>query len=257
VERLAQVYASVPLLFWVGASLLAYLLATNFGWLVRATAWEGTLPGRWVKEVARFLFYLGLPYVALGGWPQRPLQGLLSLGDLGLIIPSPADAALFTPSWSASRWLEAVGTGLGLGLLLLLILAVAWFQADRTGFRLGFPRRPWWALAVDAVYLQVHWAFYRAALASTLADLYAGLFVGLGLIYLEWALNPFWRRDWRVPGRAGGRWLRVALALGTALIYLLTRNLWVCLVVHWPLELFFWRLGRPRGAVAASLLNAR
>ena len=32
--------------------------------------------------------------------------------------------------------------------------------------------------------------------------------------------------------------------VASALIYLLTRNLWICLAVHWLLELTFWHLGR-------------
>jgi hypothetical protein len=34
-----------------------------------------------------------------------------------------------------------------------------------------------------------------------------------------------------------------------ALIYLLTRNLWVCLAVHALIELAFWQVGRRRSAL--------
>ena len=44
-------------------------------------------------------------------------------------------------------------------------------------------------------------------------------------------------------------WLRAALALGMALVFLLTRNLWVCLAVHTLIELGFWQLGRRRSAL--------
>ena len=99
-------------------------------------------------------------------------------------------------------------------------------------------------LLIDGLYCSVHWAFYRTALAVLRDDLYAGIFLGLALVYVEWSLNPFWRRGWRAPSRAGGQWLRAALALVAALVFLLTRNLWVCLGVHWGLELAFWYLGR-------------
>ncbi len=67
-------------------------------------------------------------------------------------------------------------------------------------------------------------------------DAYAGVFLGLGLAYLEWSLSPFWR--WG-GAWAGGRWLRAALALIVALLFLITRNLWICLAIaivcwNWP-----------------------
>jgi hypothetical protein len=236
----------VPLLFWLAGSVLAYILATNLDWMLRAKGRQFAPYGRWLKQAGRFLLFLGFPYLALGGWPQRPLQGLLSPEDLGLVGLSLGDSTGPGAAWLVTRWLEAAGAGLGVGILTLLVLAMAWAGANRGPFpqRLQFPHRPWWALAVDVLYLQLHWAFYRSALAVVLGDLYAGVFAGLGLVYLEWSFNPFWRRDWQLASRAGGRWLRAALALVAALIFLLTRNLWVCLVVHLPLELLFWRLGR-------------
>jgi len=188
-------------------------------------------------QVGRFFFFLGIPYLALGGWPRQPYQGYLSLADLGLVG--------LTLDWPVTRWLGSVGLGLGLGLVALLILAFAWLNADRTAesSRLSFPSRSWWVLVVDVFYLQVHWAFYRGGLAIALDDLYAGVFWGLGLVYLEWGLNPFWRQDWRLESEAAGRWLQAALALVTALIFLLTRNLWICLGVHGLLVLVFWLVG--------------
>ena len=240
-DRLPRTYSEFcsqsPLLFWVLGSALAYALASNALGLVRSRA-----PGRWqdwqwLVEAGRFLFYLGVPYLALGGWPQPPFAGLLLPEDMGWVG--------FNPRWPAARWLEAVGTGVALGLGLLLILLLAWISANRGGaFRLRFPPRPWWAVVVDVLYLEVHWAFYRGGLAVAFDDVYAGVFLGLGLVYLEWGLSPFWRWGWRSRSLAAMRWLRAALALGMALVYLLTRNLWVCLVVHACVELAFWQLGR-------------
>jgi hypothetical protein len=197
-------------------------------------------------EVGRFLFYLGVPYLALGGWPRPPFQGFLSLEDMGWVG--------FNARWPVSRWLETVGTGLGLGLGVLLLLLLAWTSANRStgGFQLRFPSRPWWALLIDVLYLEVHWAFYRGALAVALDDVYAGVFAGLGLVYLEWGLNPFWRQGWRSESLAAVRWLRATLALVMALIFLLTRNLWVCLAVHWTIELAFWQMGRQRSPEPAG-----
>jgi hypothetical protein len=250
VDRLAAAYASSPLLFWVGGSVLAYVMLAHALWLTRSAQFRRSPYSRWSAQVGRFLFYLGIPYLALGGWPRQPYQGVLSLEDMGLVGLS--------ERWPVTRWLEAVGTGLGLGLIAFLILLLAWTGASRGGDskRLHFPRRPWWAIVVDVLYLEVHWAFYRGALAVTLDDVYAGVFLGLGLVYLEWSLNPAWRQGWRMESQAASRWLRGAWALVAAMVYLVTRNLWVCLGVHWLLEVTFWRLGqepvRPADVQAAS-----
>jgi hypothetical protein len=245
VDRLTSAYASSPLLFWVGGSLLIYVLAANALWLARSTR-LGRLPaGQWLVQAGRFLFYLGIPYLALGGWPRQPYTGLLSLEDMGIVGLS--------GRWPVTRWLEALGTGLTVGLVAFLVLIVAWSGAQRMAGRvqLCFPSRPWWAIWVDVLYLEVHWAFYRGALSVALDDLYAAVFWGLGLVYVEWALDPFWRQGWRLGSQAAERWLRAALALVIALLFFLTRNLWVCLGVHWLLEVIFWHLGRERTRAAA------
>ena len=54
----------------------------------------------------------------------------------------------------------------------------------------------------------------------------------------------------RSKSLAAGQWLRAALALLASILFLLTRNLWLCLGVHWLLEMAFWRLGRDSTASA-------
>lgn len=242
-----------PLWYWAGGSILAYVLITNLLFWIEP---RGVLPPFYVRalfQAARFGYYLLVPYLALGGWPRRPQQGLLALEDLGLVGLS--------LEWPVTRWLEAAGTGLGLGFVAFLILALAWANASRLSMDrrsadlLPFALRPWWAVLVNGLYLEVHWAFYRGALAVILDDVYAGVFVGLGAAYLEWLLNPFWRAAAasraRHRFRAGQIWLGVGLALTSALVFLLTRNLWICLAVHWLLALAFWLLTRPRGRAVA------
>lgn len=222
------------LALWVLASVLAYAAGTSLAWRVsRRDAWRRPYD-QWLVEGTRFLFYLGVPYLALGGWPRQPYQGLLAPEDMGLVSPGPA--------WPADRWLEAAGTGAGLALLVLIVLLVAWNQANRCGAgrALGFSPRAWWLLLVDGLYLEVHWAFYRGALVVMLGDLYAGVFWGLGVIFVEWASNPFWRQGWQQPSGAASLWLRATLALLSALLFLLTRNLWVSLVAHGLLAVTLW-----------------
>jgi hypothetical protein len=236
-ERLASTYAATPLLFWVLGSIVVYALAANLHWLARSSnIWR--LPyTRWAVEIGRFLFFLGIPYLALGGWPQQPFQGLLSPQDLGIVG--------LGAQWPPTRWLGAAGTGLGLGFLALLILALAWKSANRPreGTLLRFAPHPWWMVLLNVAYLETHWAFYRSALAVNQDDLYTGVFCGLALVYLEWGLNPFWRKGWRQQSQAAVLWLQAALALVSALTFLLTRNLWVCLVTHGLLTLFFSLVG--------------
>ena len=130
----------------------------------------------------------------------------------------------------------------------LSILALALASANRRaeGAWLHFPARPWWYTLVDGLCLGVHWAFYWGALAVALDDVYAGIFAGLGLIYFEWSLNPFWRHGWRMESHAAASWLRAALALVAALLFFLTRNLWIGLAVYWLLEFALRQLGRER-----------
>ncbi len=237
-DRFVQAYAASPLLFWLLGSVLAYGVGTNLLWLGRSRGLQPPPGARLLGQTARFLFFLCIPYLALGGWPRRSFQGLLSPKDMGFVGLS--------LDWPVTRWLEAAGLGLGLGLAALVILFIAWRYAGRSaeGLRLTFPPRAWWAIVVDGLYLEVHWAFYRGALAVLRDDVYTGVFWGLVLVYLEWSSSPFWRRGWRTPSRAAEQWLHAALALVAALVFLLTQNLWVCLGVHLGLALSFWTLGR-------------
>lgn len=247
-ERLPSTYAASPLLFWVFGSVLIFAAVTNLRWLTRSNdVWRSPY-GRGVVEVGRFFFFLGIPYLALGGWPREPYQGLLSPQDLGIV---GLDA-----QWPPTRWLAAVGTGLGLGLLALLILVLAWRNADRVseGPNLRFLPRPWWSILLEVVCLEVHWAFYRSAMAALQQDLYAGVFSGLVLVYLEWGLDPDWRRGWRRRSRAAIQWLQVALALISALAFLLTHNLWVGLVIHGLLTFCLTQVGRAQVSTPSPTL---
>lgn len=234
--RWTSAIAATPLAFWIGGSLLVYAIGANILWLLRDSLRRPL--ARWLVQVGRFSFYLVLPYLALGGWPRRPYQGLLSLEDMGFVGLS--------EQWPVTRWLEAAGIGLGLGVLALMILSLAWVSANRrdSSTWLLFSPSRWWAVLVGILYLEVHWAFYRGALAVMLDDAYAGAFLGLGIVCLEWCLNPFWRQGWRLGSQSAERWLRASLVLIIALLFLLTRNLWVCLAVHILIEFSMRQLGR-------------
>jgi hypothetical protein len=228
--------AASPLVVWIGGSVLVYAIGANLLWLLRDSLRRPI--ARWLVQVGRLAFYLVTPYLVWGGWPRRPFQGLLSLEDMGIVGLS--------AQWPVARWLEAAGVGLGWVVIALAMLSLAWASANRRdgSMWLLFAPSRWWAVLVGVLYLEVHWAFYRGALAVMLDDAYAGMSLGLGLVYLEWGLNPFWREGWRSASRAADCWLRASLALVIALLFFLTRNLWVCLGVHLLIELSVRQLGR-------------
>ena len=229
-----------PLLLWVLGSVLAFALASNALWLARESHLLPARFGSAMLHAGRFLYYLGIPYLALGGWPLRPYRGLLAPTNLGL--------AGLDALWTVGRWLEAAGTGVGVGLFAVGFVTVTWLNANRRGgtTHLGFSATSAWKLLADGLYLEVHWAFYRGALAVLFDDLYLGVFWGLALVYLELLSSPFWRHLWRQERCAGDAWLHVVQALVSALLFLITQNLWVCLVVHWALSLTSWALARTR-----------
>ncbi len=98
-----SLYVSSPLLFWIWGSVLIYGLTTGILWLFK-DSWPSP-HRRWLVQAGRFVFYLVIPYLALGGWPQRPYRGLLSLEDMGFVG--------FGGHWPVTRWLEGAGAGLG------------------------------------------------------------------------------------------------------------------------------------------------
>jgi hypothetical protein len=89
--------------------------------------------------------------------------------------------------------------------------------------------------AREAVYHEVHWAFYRNAPIVALGP-YWGTWTGLALVALEALVNPMWREGLREPGQAWARLSRGALAVLSGLLYLGTQNLWLALLLHWGIS---------------------
>ena len=83
-----------------------------------------------------------------------------------------------------------------------------------------------WVLFREAIYHEVHWAFYRNAPIVTLheygGDVYWGIWAGLTIVALEAILNPAWRRDLTDPQRAPARLVRVALAIVSGVLFFVT-----------------------------------
>jgi len=227
---------------WLGGSLLlAVAAAQTMWWLEQA---EGRNPR--VRSLLtwpllppsllllRALFYLGLPLAALvwgrdaliGRWlGLQPLYALDAL--LGQEVP-PAEIAA---NWG--DWAKDVGWALGLGVAAWTVLATGWLSARRAlqGQQTPRPSSPWESL-LEATFHEAHWAFYRNGPMVALGT-YWGVWGGLGLTALEAALNPRWRANLCSPAHAPATLTRAGMAVLSAVLFLLTQNLWAAMLTHW------------------------
>lgn len=234
----------VDLALWVLCSVLVYAAAVNLRRYLRTrpetrigrllVSFEGWPHSLWVVEGLRFLYYLGIPYLAL-------TRGVVSPNLMGL----------WDPGWLQQAWFGqlALGTALGLaGLVLLLwgwrhfLLASAQIDQGRADAPYPLQRRllvaPWgWGqIVLEVLYLEMHWALYRSA-ALRLLDPYYGVFAGLAVVLAELCLNPEVRRDLGMPRRKGETLTTMATAFVVSIIYYFTANLWLCLAVHLIIQL--------------------
>jgi hypothetical protein len=227
-----------PLGLWIAASILVYALASVVVWyfrqarpgrLGRAVAalqawhWRG-----WPREILRFGYYIGPPYAAL-------LLGVASPRLLGL---------------SSLDWAQSSGLGVVLGSGTFVLLLLGWWQYARATRNLVQPgkgplatevaalARPWGvgALLLEVIYLEAHWAFYRAGAILLLGD-YAGVFLGCAVAILEMLSRPLLWGRLRQPGQADGFLFTTSLAFVVTILFLFTHNLWVCAIVHGGLAL--------------------
>jgi hypothetical protein len=235
--------------FWLCASLLAAVVATNAAWLIlrvlRKRSSASANPATGVLSALAWLlvslFFLLPPPVAwrFGALSPR-LMGLSGIG-----------------------WVGSLRAGVPLMFLIIGLLIFGWLvyrrsltgdrsrtRIERVGATLRAP--------VDAALLQWHWAFYRALAIALLpiaagvlanseilhslgklllsAPFYWGSWLGLALIAVEWALNPFGRAELKRPGQREIALLRVVLAVATTALFTLTPNFWLLLSVHLAVE---------------------
>jgi hypothetical protein len=97
--------------------------------------------------------------------------------------------------------------------------------------------RAWWVVLWEAIYAEMHWAFYRAGPIVLLGDYYAGVFLGFLILSLEWWTDPAWRHGWDPKGQRPEVVLRWSLAFVMAIVFLFTRNLWLAIPLHWAIEM--------------------
>jgi len=185
--RLDQLGPGRELALWVALSIGLYLLFAQLAWRLRK--WETGLLGeniRWLDgwrfrrlawQLLRLLFYVVIPYGLL---VQRRL---LTGRSMGLVGPEPAGVL----GWTEAGWLGGLGWVLLCGAAGVALLVGSWWALARRleGEEIFYlhHRLPAWEILWDAVFLQLHWGFFRAAAVAWLGEteLIWGVFLGLGL----------------------------------------------------------------------------
>ncbi len=214
---------------WTLASLTVAVLTFLFVGSAQLDRWRATTGGRLLEQFLRLVYYIGVPYAAL-------LTGGIASSDMGLT--STGGSIL---GWSPADWLHGLSTALTLGAIALLPIGAASRQIARAGQPLGVDDRSAGAVIVDAIYAEIHWAFYRAAPMILLGDAYAAALFGVLLMGVEWIVTLI-RNGLSSSPEERQIWLRrgTLLALSAAL-FALARNVWLAIVLHATLELL-WKV---------------
>jgi hypothetical protein len=139
-------------------------------------------------------------------------------------------------------WVQNLGTAGVVAVGALIFLCLGWWSYRR--FRPPDPHRigpgtrslslPRLTGVAEALALQAHWGFYRIVVAEQigLEDAHWGVWAGMGVVALEWALNPLLRRALIQPPRSEPIVRRAVLAIVTTALFILSRNFWLCWALH-------------------------
>jgi len=236
---------------WLSGSLLVAALWANLAWFFRQprSGATGDFAARLIAwrfspsllQLLRLLYYIGVPFAALL-WGHDALVGRL-LGLQPFELPtsngeaSGADIALNWLDWAHDAgWAAALGVGawgaLTLGWWAYRRAVAAAAVTTSEGETVTGVNSSGWVLLREAVYHEIHWAFYRNAPILAVGA-YWGVWIGLALVTVEATLNPAWHSGLADPQQAPGQLLRGALAVLSSVLFLLTQNLWLALVLHW------------------------
>ncbi len=223
------------LALWVGLSILLHTLGALLAWRFRhplrgrLAMGLSRLRGHWggplLLESIRLAYFLLLPYAIL------IRRGVLELQTLGLL--GPADPGQSLLGWGG-EWVVAAGRMMALGLAGALVLSWGWRNYASQVPGAGFQVAGLGPILRETAYLQVHWAFYRAAPLLWFGPTGEGwpVFIGVVLVGLEAGLDPRLWAALREPARAPRPLLKAALCWLSALGFALTHNLWLVAAVH-------------------------
>jgi hypothetical protein len=235
---------------WLSVSLLMADLWANLSWLFREnrSGWASDLAAHlsnwrfspWLLQFLRLLYYIGVPFAALL-WGHDVVVGrLLGLQPLALPIPGKEETGVNVAA-NLLDWAHDLGWTTSLALGTWVLLALTWCAYRRalstaeTGDAVAGLHSSGWVLLREAIYHEVHWAFYRNAPILTM-NMYGGTWIGLALAALEATLNPSWHKGLTDPGQAPAQLLQGALAVVSGVQFLLTQNLWLALPLHWAVS---------------------
>lgn len=228
----------IPLLqerwLWLAGSLGIALSVSWAGWFVRRSRvpqwpwlerWQHWRGRFWLVQSARLLYAIGIPAAALF-W-----RGALTERGLGLqpwlwsAAASPGAAQANCENWVRDLgWAVTIMAGTG------ALLALG-RRTIRHSIGKSFPLRRDLGVALrEALYHQVHWAFYREPFVL-IWGISNGAWFGLLLVALEAVLNPTRWADLRSPQRGRDLLVRAVLAVASILVYIRTQNLWLALLV--------------------------
>jgi len=214
-------------------SAVFYMLIANFAWRMAHTPPTASDAGRRATfeqprmralyELLRLGYYVGMPFLAL-------YLGWIDLRSVGL-------------GWL--DWADGVRYAIVILLAAWLLLIIIWLPYLRVTANIyarpsalqSFPRR-----IVEMIYMQAHWAFYRAAaiifLNGVIADSYYwGSVLSLGLVLLEAFANPQIRQQLLRVGEADRIVWNAGQAVLNTLGFLGTRNLLLLVLIQFALEL--------------------
>lgn len=222
IEFLTAVEPRGALAIVIGASIAVYVLAANFAWVQRAPRenrwgrfvrwWHKHWLGRALGELARWLYYLALPWATL-------MLGYSTMRALGV----------WGMDWLAPAPLFGVLT-IGAAVVLVWV----WRPYAQVAHPHAVDESGWnWARhIIEILYREAHWAFYRAGPILWLDDFYWGSFFGLVLALIEGWSNPATRANVEDITRADAPLWSGSLAIISALVFIFTQNAWYCLIVH-------------------------
>lgn len=180
--------------------------------------WARTSPApRALGELARWFYYLGLPYATL-------LLGFNTARALGV--------------WNVD-WLGTFGIAVGLALGSMIVFVWVWRPYARTEHPHAVDASRWNQARhiVELVYQQAHWAFYRSGPILWLGDVYWGSFIGLLLTLVEGWSHPTVRSSVHDVTRADAPLWTGSLAVLSTVVFIFTGNVWYCLAIHLLLDL--------------------
>ncbi|MGB8648821.1 MAG: hypothetical protein WCF84_26525 [Anaerolineae bacterium] len=231
-------------------SFLLYAIAANLAWYYRGLP-AGQLaervnrlvssrPTRIGYELVRLVYYVVTPFAAL-------MLGWVNLRALGLAYLDWADGL---------RW-EIVLTLATWSLLMFVWVPYLKTTSDVPP-KLSSEVTSWARRIVEIVYMQAHWAFYRAACILILTNLlqddiaiYWGACIGIGLVAVEAWSDPRVRRHVANIGESEVTLWSASQAIINTVGFVFTRNIWLMALLHLMLEFSVPHLRTaPRPAIA-------